>query len=124
MTNIVKRLFLTAFISLLLVFLSYQTAFSRSVPHHLYNISRRLVAAAGAPLYGIFVQGPKSIKKAWHEEVWEQEKPEKRGKLKHKVAAIWRAPGEEMKGIIDGITSSVSNFGSALKEFISIFFGD
>ncbi|MCM8789560.1 MAG: hypothetical protein NC916_00855 [Candidatus Omnitrophica bacterium] len=115
---------LVVLIFVLLVLLPYQNAYSRSVPHHVYNISRRLVATAGAPFYGILVDGPRNIKKVWHEEVWGQEKPENRGKLKYRVAAIWRAPGEEMKGIIDGITYSVSNFGAALKELVSIFFGD
>ena len=119
-----KRWFFVFTISLSLHSFFCPPAFCRSTPDHLYRISRRLVATAGAPLYGIFVQGPKNVKEAWQEEVWEQEKPENRGKLKHKMAGIWRAPGEEAKGIIDGITSSVSNFGTALKEFVSIFFGD
>ena len=124
MIDISKRLFLVIIISASLILLPCQAAFSRSTPHHLYNISRRLAVTAGAPFYGIFIQGPKNIKEAWQGEVWEQEKPEKRGKLKYKMAAVLRAPGEETKGIIDGITSSVSSFGTALKEFVSIFLGD
>ena len=124
MTNFTKKLFLTAVIFISLIFLPVKLAFSRSTPHHIYNISRRLVETVGAPFYGVFVGGIKNIKKTWHEEVWEQEKPEKRGKFKYKAVAVLRAPGEEIKGIIDGITSGVSSFGSALKEFVSIFFGD
>ncbi|MBN1913475.1 MAG: hypothetical protein JW788_03650 [Candidatus Omnitrophica bacterium] len=124
MADNLKKIFLTAVVFILFIFMPSRSAFCRSTPHHIYNISRRLVETVGAPFYGAFVAGPKNIKKTWHEEVWEQEKPEKRGKFKYKAAAVMRSPGEEAKGIIDGVTSSVSSFGSALKEFVSIFFGD
>lgn len=57
-------------------------------------------------------------------EVHGLEKPEKRGRLRNKFIACYQAPGEEAKGIIDGITESVRSGGIALKELISIFFGD
>ena len=95
-----------------------------STPHHLYNISRKLVETTGAPLYGIFVKGPKNIKQAYNAEVWGQEKPAKRGKFIHKAAGVLRSPGEEIKGIVDGLTDCVSSLGQAAKEFVSIFFGD
>ena len=98
--------------------------FALSPPHHLYNISRRLCEVVGAPIYGVFFQGPKNIKEAYVSEVWEQEKPENRGQLHRKLFALWRAPGEEAKGIIKGITDSVSSLGQAGTELISLFFGD
>lgn len=102
----------------------HKPAFALSLPHHLYNMTRRLCETAGAPVYGIFFQGPKNIKETYISEVWEQEKIKNRGKLRYKLFAVWRAPGEEAKGIITGITSSVSSLGKACTEFISIFFGD
>lgn len=120
-----KKIFLrTGVIFILLLSCLYEYAWPRSTPHHIYNMSRRLVEAAGGPLYGIFVAGPRNVKIAYIAEVREQEKPEKRGKLRYKVFGIWRAPGEEIKGVIDGITHSVSSAGRFCKEFISIFFGD
>lgn len=99
-------------------------AYALATPHHIYNISRRLVEVVGAPFYAIFYDGPKRIKKAWTDEVWGQEKPEKRGLLIHKVAAIPRAAGEEAKATVDGVTRSIDSGGEAVKEFISIFLGD
>ena len=101
-----------------------QQAFALSTVHHLYLISRRLVEVVGGPFYGIFVQGPKNVKAAYHAEVWEQEKPYKNGTFKYKAAGVLRAPGEEAKGLVDGVTGSVTSAGKAAKEFISIFFGD
>lgn len=111
-------------IIVIMAFSFCQQAFALSTVHHLYLISRRLVEVVGGPFYGIFVQGPKNVKAAYHAEVWEQEKPYKNGTLKFKVAGVLRAPGEEAKGLVDGITDSVSSGGNALKHFISIFFGD
>lgn len=99
-------------------------AYALATPHHIYNISRRLVEVVGAPFYAIFYDGPKRMKKAWADEVWGQEKPEKRGLLIHKVAAVPRAVGEETKAAVDGVTRSVGSGGEAVKEFISIFLGD
>jgi hypothetical protein len=75
------------------LFFSVPNAYALSTPHHLYVISRKLVETVGGTFYGIFVQGPKNVKTAYHAEVWEQEKPEKRGKLKYKTVGVLRAPG-------------------------------
>ncbi|MFA5363356.1 MAG: hypothetical protein WC335_09015 [Candidatus Omnitrophota bacterium] len=99
-------------------------AFALASAHHLYNASRRLCETAGAPFYGLLVQGPKNVKDAYVSEVREQEKPENNGLLRNKIFGIYRAPGEEIKGIITGVTDSVTSFGKACIEFISVFFGD
>jgi hypothetical protein len=99
-------------------------AFALATAHHLYNASRRLCETVGAPFYGLLVQGPKNIKDAYFSEVWEQEKPENQGLLRNKIFGIYRAPGEEVKGIITGVTDSVTSLGKAGIEFISIFSGD
>ena len=99
-------------------------AYALSAPHHLYNFSRRLVEVVGAPLYAIFYDGPKRIKKAYQDEVWGVEKPEKRGKMINRLKSVPRAIGEEAKAAVDGVTQSVGSGGQAVKELISIFFGD
>ena len=77
-----------------------------------------------APLKGIFITGPQNIKKAYTSEVWDREKPTKRGLLRYKIFALWRAPGEEVKGLIDGLVESAQAGGDLLKNFLSIFFSD
>lgn len=109
---------------LLAMLLFSSPAYALSPPHHLYKISRRLVEVVGAPLYGIFYQGPKNMKKAYMQEVWEQEKPKHNGKLRFKLKAIPRLFGEELKAAVDGVTASVSSAGEAVKEFLSIFLSD
>jgi hypothetical protein len=99
-------------------------AYALSPPHHLYNISRRLVEVVGAPFYAIFYSGPKKMKEAYRQEVWEQEKPKHNGKFRYKLKALPRALGEELKAAIDGVTGSVSSAGEAAKEFVSIFLSD
>ncbi len=99
-------------------------AHALSAPHHLYKASRRLVEAVGGPLYGIFYDGPKRMKKAYQEEVWGAEKPEKRGKPIRVLKAVPRALGEEAKATVDGVTQSVVSAGQAAKELISVFLGD
>ena len=111
------------FIAGALLFLS-ERAFALSTPHHLYNMSRRLYETVGGPFYGLCIQGPKNAKKAYVSEVWEQEKPKHRGLVRYKLLGLWRAPGEETKGIITGITDGVTSLGKACIEFVSIFFGD
>lgn len=78
----------------------------------------------GAPFYAIFYDGPKRIKKAYHDEVWGPEKPEKRGKPMGYLKTVPRAVGEEAKATVDGVTRSVVSAGQAAKELISIFLGD
>jgi hypothetical protein len=88
------------------------------------DTGKNLARLAISPLKGAFVIGPKYVKDAYQYEVYGLEKPEKRGRLRNKLFAIYRAPAEETKGIIDGLVDGVKAGGRALKEFISIFFGD
>ncbi|MFH1578124.1 MAG: hypothetical protein ABIC18_03525 [Candidatus Omnitrophota bacterium] len=104
------------------VFCSQTQAYS--VRHHLINMGKSLVELTFSPLYGAFVKGPKNIKEAYEYEVYGSEKPEKQGLLRKKLFAFWRAPGEETKGLIDGIIGSTKAGGRFLKEFLSIFFSD
>ena len=98
--------------------------YSYSVRHHLINMGKDVVKVVSSPLYGMFIKGPKNIKKAYQDEVWGREKKEKRGLLRYKLFVIWRMPGEEIKGIIDGVVESVDAGVHFLKEAISIFFSD
>ena len=98
--------------------------YSYSIRNHLINMGKNLGEAVGSPFYGTFFKGPKNIKKAYIYEVWEKEKPEKINLFRYKLFALWRAPGEETKGIIDGLVNSVQASGNCLKELISIFFSD
>jgi hypothetical protein len=123
MRNPVFKITATLLISSLIC-LSPPPAYALATAHHLYNTSRRLCETIGGPFYGLLFQGPKNVKDAYFSEVWEQEKSENRGLLRNKLFGIYRAPGEEAKGIITGITDSVTSLGKACIEFISIFFGD
>lgn len=98
--------------------------FALSTVHHLYNFSRQCCRVIAAPIKGALIRGPQAIKAAYVAEVWEQEKPEDQGKFRNKLFGVWRAPGEEAKAIIDGITEGLSVAGDAFKEIISIFWGD
>jgi hypothetical protein len=118
-----KRNRIAFFLITLTMFISSQ-AYAYSIRHHLINMGKNLVEIATSPLYGTFVKGPRNIKQAYQYEVWGREKPEKRGLLRYKFFALWRAPGEEVKGIIDGLIGSIQACGCFLKEFISIFFSD
>ncbi len=109
---------------IILTFLINNPIYAYSIRNHLINMSKNLVETIGAPLYGLFVEGPKRIKQAYKYEVYEREKPEKRNQTKYKLFGLWRAPGEEAKAIIDGSVDSVKSAGNFLKEFISIFFSD
>lgn len=99
-------------------------AYALATPHHLYNISRRLVEVVGAPFYAIFYEGPRRMKKAWADEMHGTEKPEQRGRPVNLLNAVPRAAGEEAKATVDGVTRSVGSGGEAVKEFIAIFLGD
>lgn len=107
-----------------MIFVSFHQACAYSARHHLINMGRNLVELVFSPLYGVFIKGPKNIKEAYEYEVYGSEKPEKRGLLRKKLFAIWRSPGEEMKGSIDGLVDSAKAGGQFLKEFLSIFFSD
>ncbi len=100
------------------------SVYAYSVRHHLINMGRNLIEFSFSPLYGLFVKAPQNIKKAYIYEVWSREKPEKRGLLHYRIFAIWRAPGEAMKGALDGLVESVKAASNFSKEFLSIFFSD
>jgi len=87
-------------------------------------MGKNLVKLTFSPLYGMFIKGPKNIKEAYEYEVYGGEDPEKKGLLRKKLFALWRSPGEETKGLIDGLVDSVKAGGDFLKEFLSIFFSD
>ncbi len=112
------------FVCVLFIISSPLNVYSYSARHHLINMSKSLMETAFSPFYGAFIQGPKNIKEAYYYEVWGREKREKRGLLRYKLFAIWRAFGEETKGIVDGIVNSVKAGGKFLKELVSIFFSD
>lgn len=109
-------------ITLILFFSSQAHAYSPR--HHLINMGKTLIKFSLSPLYGLFIKGPQNVKKAYLYEVYGREKPEKRGRLPYKLFALWRAPGEQIKGTIDGVVDSVEAGGQFLKEFLSIFFSD
>ena len=108
----------------LVAFAFCQQAYGHSIRHHLINMGKNLVKFTFSPLYGALIKGPENIKEAYQYEVYGSENPEKRGLLRKKLFAIWRSPGEEMKGIIDGLVDSAKAGGEFLKEFLSIFFSD
>jgi len=113
------------FITLIVVslFLS-KDANALSQTHHLYNTGKDLVMMCGSPIKGIFVTGPENVKKAYVYEVYEREEVEDRGELKYKLFGIWRAPGEEIKGIVSGVVEAVDYGGQAIKELASIIWSD
>jgi len=104
--------------------LIYTAGYAHSVRHHLIDMGKSLAKMSTYFFYATFVEGPRNIKKAWQYEVEEREKPEKRGLLRYKIFAIWRAFGEEMKAMVKGVTGSIKAAGNALEELISIFFSD
>ena len=119
-----KITFLFVTITIILSFALTKPVFARTTLHHFINAGKNIGRFALYPLHGIFIKGPKNVKEMYQYEVWGLEKPEKRGHLRNKIVACYQAPGEEAKGIIDGVTESVRSGGVALKELISIFFGD
>ena len=113
------------FIIISLILCTYTPlSYAHSARHHLIKATKGIIGAAFSPLYGILIQGPKNIKEAYTYEVYQREKPEKRGQLRYKLFGIWRAPGEEVKGIIDGISDTVTHSTTSLKELVSILFSD
>ena len=98
--------------------------YAKSSRNHLIKSSVELSKAVGSPFYGLIITGPKNIKETWQYEVNEREEEAERGKLKYKLFSIWRAPGDEIKGTIDGCVDAVKHTGQSLKELISIFFSD
>jgi len=119
--NKLNRIIIIA--SLIILAFSHQ-AYAHSIRHHIIDMGKSLVKLAFSPLHGTFIQGPKNIKKAYAYEVYGSENPEKRGLLRKKLFAVWRSPGEEMKGIIDSLVDGIRAGGDFLKDLISIFFSD
>jgi len=99
-------------------------SYAYSARHHLIRTGKGLAGIIVEPLKGIFIQGPQNIKKAYQYEVWEREDPEKRGQNRYRLFALWRAPGEEIKGAVDGLVRGVSSAGDAVKNLLSIIFSD
>lgn len=114
----------TILMLLILTFTFTSPIFARSAINHIIKSGNNITKAIGSPFYGLLYKGPKNIKETWQYEVHEREKEEDRGKLKYKLFSIWRAPGDELKGTIDGLTDMVKYSGDALKEILSIPFSD
>ncbi|MCK4249189.1 MAG: hypothetical protein KAV18_04860 [Candidatus Omnitrophica bacterium] len=122
--NFNKRIIIILFISLFISWLAAEDALALSTVHHTINIFKDLGMMAVSPLKGVLVTGPSNVKKAYIYEVYEREDVEDRGLLKYKLFGIWRAPGEELKGIVSGVVEGVDYGGQAIKEFASIFWSD
>ena len=116
----ISKIIIIALVSVFII----SSVYAHSARHHVIDMGKSIIEAVFSPLYGIFIKGPKNVKEAYQYEVHEREDPQKRGLMRYKLFAIWRAPGEEAKGVIDGIVGSVKSLGNSLKEFISIFFSD
>lgn len=108
----------------LILFLSYRMSYGYTTEHHLVNMGRNLLNVIFSPLKGAIIKGPQEIKKMYSYEVHEREKPYKRGLLRYKIFALWRAPGVELKAIVDGVTNSIVSAGNFFKETLSIVFSD
>jgi hypothetical protein len=99
-------------------------SYAYTTEHHLVNMGRDVLNVVFSPLKGAFIQGPHDIKKVYNYEVYEREKPEKRGLLRYKIFAVCSAPAVELKAIIDGAVNSVTSAGKFFKESLCIFFSD
>ncbi len=112
----------------ILIFLFFmlpaQTVFALSARHHLYNMGRELVEVVRQPLHGLLIQGPANVRQTFRYEVYGRENPEERGQFRYVLFALWRAPGDQLKGMIDGVVGSVEAAGNFTKEFLSISFSD
>ena len=115
-----RSFFFLFFCFLLLV----NPAFAKSVRGHLISSCSHLTKALAAPVKGIFVTGPNNVKNTWQYEVAGREKEEKCGALRYKAFAVWRAPGDEIKGVLDGCVECISESGESLKNLVSVFFSD
>ncbi len=111
-------------LAILILFVSTKQAIAYSPRHHLINMGKNLVKFVGSPFYGLLVTGPKNVKEAYDYEVYGDEDRQKQALLRRQLFAVWRAPGEETKGLIDGLVDSASAAGEFLKNFLSIFFSD
>ncbi len=91
-----------------------------SARHHLINAGKNFFKMVVSPFKGVLVSGPQNVHKAYVDEISQPEEPE----LRHHLFGIWRAPGEELKGTVDGIVDTFKYGGNCLKEIISIPFSD
>jgi hypothetical protein len=112
------------FIASAVILLLCPAAHAYVTEHHLVNMSRDAANIVAAPFKALFINGPRAIKNMYRYEVHEQEKPEKRRLMHHRLYSIVSAPAVETKAAIDGVVSSVTFAGKFLKEFLSIPFSD
>lgn len=119
-----KQITLYALLGLFCLAWAQPEAYALSARHHVYNMGRSLTKAVVAPVRAAFITGPKEIRETWRYEVRNREQPEDRGKFRYKLFAIWRAPADEVKAILDGGVESVQETANFGKEFLSIFFSD
>ena len=111
--------------ALAFVFLLFAArAHAYTTEHHLINMGRDLLNVVASPVKAALKQGPEDVRKMYQYEVYEREKPEKRGRFRYKLFALLSAPAVELKAIIDGTVQSVSFAGSFCKELLSIPFSD
>jgi hypothetical protein len=116
-----KVRFITIFLIIYIIFVYLSIpAEALSARHHLINAGKDFFKMVISPFKGVLVTGPKNIHQAYTDEVSQPEKPE----LRHHLFGIWRAPGEELKGTVDGIVNAFKYGGDCLKEIISIPFSD
>jgi hypothetical protein len=92
--------------------------------HHLINMGRNLLNIVASPIKGVFINGPREVKKKFRYEVFEQENPENNKRLGSFLFALWSSPAVEVKSIVDGIVDSSCYAGKFIKEFLSIPFSD
>jgi hypothetical protein len=118
-----RKLVLTIFLAFFLLICA-SGVWALSARGHLIAAGKSAKNAIIAPVRGVFYDGPRRIADAYQYEVYGREKEEKRGRFRYKVFALWRAPGEEAKAIIDGGVASVASLGEMTKNLLSIFFSD
>ncbi len=112
------------FVFVFLFFVAVPNLHAKSVRGHFIGAGSELANVVVAPVKGLFYTGPQEIAEAYDYEVNRREKEEKRGLLRYKLFAIWRAPGEEVKATVSGVTESVKSCGNAVNEIVSAFFSD
>jgi hypothetical protein len=115
-----SKLVIIAICSVLILTSFTYRAEALSARHHLINAGKDFFKMVVSPFKGVLVTGPKNVHKAYVDEVSQPDEPE----LRHHLFGIWRAPGEELKGTIDGVVNTFKYGGDCLKEIISIPFSD
>jgi hypothetical protein len=114
--------FTTVVVAIACCFSLVTPAHARSVRHHLINAGEKLGEAAGAPLHALVVEGPRNIRDAWNYETHGEQ--DRKNRLLNIVIALWRAPGEQIKAVVNGIGRSVSAASEMTVELLSIPFSD